>query len=222
MKICSLCTTLVVSALMAGCATPYSETPLATNFPTTKQQKLQAANHWNVIAGDVARQIASRLKDRQPLYVSQAAVKTPFDRVFMNSLVTALVAEGFTVQKSSIGALTVDVDTQAVKFSPDRPQPNFTGVPTALMTGVWALHEGGATAGAALYASVATVDALTWFRSEFSTGATPQTEIIITASVSDASQYLARSTTVYYVADTDDRLYQAPTPTATISLTGGQ
>jgi hypothetical protein len=45
---------LLFLPLFAGCATPYSEAPLATNFPTSKQQKLQAAAHWNVIAGDVA------------------------------------------------------------------------------------------------------------------------------------------------------------------------
>ncbi|MDP2829234.1 MAG: hypothetical protein Q8O37_11590, partial [Sulfuricellaceae bacterium] len=46
-----------------------------------------------------------------------------------------------------------------------------------------------------------------WFQSEFATGDTPQTEIIVTTSVSDASQYLARSTSIYYVADADLRMY---------------
>ena len=74
---------------------------------------------------------------------------------------------------------------------------------------------------------VAGADAYSWFRSEFATGETPQTEIIVTASVSDASQYLARSTSVYYVADSDQALYQAtpqttrPITTPTIGVTGG-
>lgn len=214
---------LVCLPLLAGCATPYSEAPLATNFPTAKQPKLQAASHWNVIAGDVAKQISVGSKDKRPLFVNQSSVKTAFDRAFTNDLISALVADGHTVLKSPAGALSVDVDTQAVRFSPNRPQYNHAGLATALTTGVWALHQAEATAGAVLYAGVASADAYSWFRSEFATGETPQTEIIVTTSVSDASQYLARSTSVYYVADSDQELYQAtPRTTRTIGLTGGQ
>lgn len=46
---------IVGSLVLTGCAAPYTETPLATNFPTSKQPKLQAAAHWNVIANDVAK-----------------------------------------------------------------------------------------------------------------------------------------------------------------------
>lgn len=212
MKTCQVGVAVAMSALVAACATPYSEAPVVTNFLTTKQQKLQAASHWNVIAGDVAKQISAGLKEKRPLYVNQSSAKTTFDRAFSNQLISALVADGFTVQKTPAGALGVDVDTQAVHFSANRPQYKYAGVPTALMTGVWALHSAEATAGAVLYASVAAADAYSWFRSEFATGDTPQTEIIITISVSDASHYLARSTNVYYVADGDSRMYEPPPP----------
>jgi hypothetical protein len=110
--------------------------------------------------------------------------------------------------------LSVDVDTQAVLFSANRPQYNYAGRPTTLTTDVWALHQAEATA---------TADAYSWFHYEFVTGETPQTEIIVTTSISDASHYLVRSTSVYYVADSDQMLYQAtPLTTRTIPLTGGQ
>jgi hypothetical protein len=210
--------------LVMGCATPFSETPLVTNFPTTHQQKLQAAAHWNVIAGDVARQISASLKDKRPQFVNQESVRTDFDRAFSNQLISALVAGGFTVMKTPAGALRVDVDTQAVNFSANRPQYKYAGLPTALTAGVWALHLGEATAGAAFSAAVVSADAYAWFHSEFASGATPQTEIIITASVSDDSRYVARSTSIYYVADTDRGMYEyfppARTQTKTIGVTG--
>ena len=215
---------LLCLPLFAGCATPYSEAPLATNFPTNKQPKLQAAAHWNVIAGDVAKQISVGLKDKRPLFVNQSSVKTAFEHAFTNDLISALVTDGYTVLKSpAAGALSVNVDTQAVLFSANRPQYNYAGLATALTAGVWALHGARATAAAAASAGVVTADAYFWFRSEFATGATPQTEIIVTTSISDASQYLFRSTSVYYVADSDQELYQAtPLTTRTIPLTGGQ
>jgi hypothetical protein len=219
---------LLFLPLFAGCATPYSEAPLATNFPTSKQQKLQAAAHWNVIAGDVAKQISSGLKDKRPLFVNQSSVKTAFDRAFTNDLISALVAEGYIVMRSPAGALSVDVDTQAVLFAPNRPQYNYAGLATAVTAGVWALRDVSLnTAGKVLGAGVAVaagVDAYSWFRSEFATGETPQTEIIVTTSVSDASRYLARSTSIYYVADTDRRMYVYEPPfqvqTKNIGVTG--
>ena len=42
---------------------------------------------------------------------------------------------------------------------------------------------------------------------QFSSGETPKTEIIVTLSVTDQYRYLARSTSAYYVADSDRELY---------------
>jgi hypothetical protein len=221
MKVRTFGATLALTAIVAGCATPYSEAPLATNFPTTKQPKVQAASHWNTIAGDVASQITSKLTERRPLYVAQPTNKAEFDRAFANQLISALVAGGQTVLKSPAGALTVEIDTQVVRFSPDRPQYRHAGTASAITAGVWALHVGEATAGAALATTVIAADAYAWFRSEFASGATPQTEIIVTTSVSDNNQYLSRSTSIYYVADTDKSLYDAA-GLQTLKVTGGE
>lgn len=215
---------LALAAILAGCATPYSEAPLATNFPTSKQPKLQAAAHWNVIANDVAQQLTASLKAKPALpalYVNQATNKTDFDRAFANQLISALVAEGFVVQKSPAGAVVVDIDTQAVSFAANRPQYRYAGAATALTAGVWALHQA-SPAGIAT-AAIIGADAYMWFSAEFATGATPQMEILVTTSVSDGRQYLARNTSVYYVADVDSALYRAPTPAPvrTIGVIGG-
>lgn len=222
MKKCVIPPAIAFAAVLAGCATQFSEAPLATNFPTSKQPKLQAASHWNVIAGDVAKQLALTLKAKPgvpALYVNQSGNKTDFDRVFSNQLISALMTEGFTVLKSPAGAVSVEVATQAVQFSANRPQYNYAGAPTVLAGGVWALHQ--ASAAGIATAAVVGADAYMWFRSEFATGATPQTEIVITASVSDSTQYLARTTSVYYVADSDASLYRAPAPLKTLNVVGG-
>lgn len=161
------------------------------------------------------------LKDRPPLFVNQTAVKTQFDRAFSNLLISSLVADGFTVQKTPVGALNVDVDTQAVQFSANRPKYNYAGLPTALVAGVWALN--GANAATAATVAVASADAYSWFHSEFATGETPKTEILVTTSISNSGQYLARNSSVYYVADSDQALYQSTgLGVRTIPLTGGQ
>ena len=203
--------------VVTGCAMPYSEAPLATNFPTTKQPKLQAASHWNVIASDVAKRMAGRIEPKQPLFVNQSAAKTAFDRAFSSQLISALVAEGFIVSKTAQGALSVDIDTQAVRFTANRPQYKHAGTATALTAGVWALRQGEATGAVALATAIVAADAYTWFRSEFSTGETPQTEIIVTTSVTNNTRFIARDTSVYYVADSDSRLYEFTPPTQVLT-----
>ncbi|MCL2524478.1 MAG: hypothetical protein FWF20_01535 [Betaproteobacteria bacterium] len=217
-------TALALAVALAGCATPYSEAPTATNFSSSKQSKLQAAAHWKIIADDTARQIAAGLGERQALYVNVPEVKSEFDRAFANQLIAALIAQGFVVQKTPQGALNVDIDTQAVRFAANRPQYAYVGAPTLLAAGVWALHSVHWSAAAATVGTLGAVglDAYAWFRSEFATGETPQTEIIVTATVSNREQYLARATSVYYVADADQGLYQAPLPAKSLPLVGGR
>lgn len=222
MRVNTLGAAFVAAALLAGCATPYSEAPLATNFPTTKQEKVQAAAHWDIIAKDVANRIAARLPEKKPLHVVQKTGGSAFDRAFSNMLISSLVANGQTVVKQPADALSIEVDTQVVRFSANRPQYKHTGAASALATGLWALNEVEATAAGALTALVFAGDAYTWFRSEFASGETPQTEIIVTTSVSDGNRYLARSTSVYYAADTDKALYQASLPASRIQVRGGE
>lgn len=206
---------LAAALLATACATPYAEAPLATNFASSKQRKLQAAAHWNVIAHDVAARLSSSLPKNAALFVNQQTNQTAFERAFTGQLRTALLAAGHPVMKTPEGALRVGVDTQAVPFSADRPQYRYAGAATALGAGVWVLHDivrhASSGAGKATLAGLAALDALAWFQSEFASGTTPTTEVIVTTSVTDATQYVALNTSVYYVADADQRLYMSET-----------
>ena len=203
---------LLAVALVSACATPFSETPLATNFPTSKQEKLQAASHWQTITADAALRLSATLPAAltHPLYV-EPVTPTAFNRAVTNQLITWLVNNGHAVTRSPANGakfIKVDVDTQVVAFSPDRAQARYAGVPTALATGAWALSGPSVTGAGAATALIAGADAYSWARSEYANGETPQTEIILNLSVADEDRYLARSTTVYYVSDSDRKLYE--------------
>lgn len=207
----SLTAAATLALLAAGCATPYSPAPLATNFGTTKQQKLQAASHWNTIARDVADKLSARIPTGSRLLVNQHSDASAFERAFASQLTTALVDAGHSVMRTPDGAMRVGVETQAIAFTADRPQHRHAGLATALGAGVWALYDiveyaSNGPAKAAL-ATVAAADAYTWFQSEFASGDTPSMEIIVSASVTDASRYVARTSTAYYVSDSDQGLY---------------
>ena len=221
MKTSRLNTALLMATFSGACASPFSEAPLATNFPTTMQAKVQTAGHWNVIAKDVATQITKGYSDNRPLFVREAATKTAFDHAFANQLVSALVEQGRTVSKSATGALVVEIETQSVSFTANRPQYRYIGAATMLAAGIWTLAAVDATTAGVATAAVAGADAHSWFKSEFASGLTPSTEIIVTTSVSDDSRFLMHGTNVYYVADADRSLYETSTSLQTIRVRGG-
>lgn len=212
---------LTAALLLAGCAMPYSPAPVATNFKSTQQARLQAAGHWGVIARHMAGQLAPALKAnvRRPLYVSSQQ-SSAFAQGVSSHLVTVLVGDGYTVVKvPDVNTLRIELDTQVVAFSPDRPQYKFAGERTALVASMWVLTGIDHTIEWLATAAIAGQDAYSWFRSQFATGATPKTEIIVNLSLADDHRYYARSTNVYYTTDTDRALYDAahqPSKTFTV------
>jgi len=210
-------TAILAALVVGGCAAPYSEAPQAINFPTSQQEKLQAAAHWEVVSTDLAREIMASLPTPLTgnLHVAIPGESSPFTEVMKEELITQLVRGGYPVAKSPDAALSVEIDTQVLKFSAGRGQGRGIGVPTALAAGAWAVRtlstevSGKTTAAATATAGLIGVDLYRWFKAQSAWGATPQTEIVVSVSVADESRYLARATHVYYVADSDRALYDA-------------
>lgn len=186
---------ILAAVLLAGCAAPpYTPTPLATNFPSTEQSKLQAAAHWGAIATHLEKQLVEDMKKgpQRPFFIHENPQATPFQRALTTQIISSLVKDGYVVSRAPAGALRIDLDVQALTFTADRPQyrPSFTN--NMLANGVWVASKQDPTAKS---------------RSAFAPGSTPRTELIITVSVSDQYRYYARSTNAYYIADDDRGLY---------------
>ena len=219
-----------LGVLIAGCAqdpgvhtdaprtsAPHNETPVASNFQTTTQHKLQAGQHWLAISDDTGRWILGALKKNSAcnakdgkcalLYVEPPTPVTEFSRAFHSQLITTLVNQQVTVSKNSGTGLTVNIDVQPVLFTANRPQYRYAGTPVELAPGIWAIRDVTTTTPPNATDVPPTVDTLHWFRSEFAAGQTPRAEVLVTTSIGDQNRYLARTTAVYYVADTDISLY---------------
>ena len=230
---------MVTALFIAGCAIDgglhggvkarypaANEVPVAVNYQTMTQLKLQSAEHWRRAAVDSAEALAKAAR-RPPgaLYVRRGcetsgctprACDTTFNRVFFNEFVTALVNLGYQVTSAeSANVPTVEVDIQAVAFAPNRPQYRYAGQAVALGPGVWALRD--VTSFIEPDGVVVTRtegDDTNWYRAEFAAGPTPQNELVITASVRQQNNYVARNTTVYYTADRDAAHYFCPSERA--------
>jgi hypothetical protein len=229
----------IVTAMLTACATgmysggtanyaPSNEVPIASNFATSTQKKLQAAEHWRRVANHAAARLSTALRAGNAcipktgcvtLYVKRAceasgcireACDTTFNRVFYNDLVTALVAQGYPVSTvPTVDAVVVDIDIQAVSFTANRPQYRYAGEPVEIGPGTWALRDP-----ANLIDAHRTLAPRTegydsnWYRTQFAGGETPRNELVITTSaVSPSKTYLGRDTAVYYTSDSDAQLY---------------
>lgn len=211
----------VALAGLTGCASRYADVPAPTRFENAKQHKLQAAQHWQLIAGHVATQLHGDVKDRlngRPLHVPQPGGEQAFVEGFRDLLTTALVEKGLPVSIDGKDALTVDVRYSAYRFRPERLNSTyFYGDLTALTAGLWAIGEvagaSGVSAGAQLLAVAAGAEGLSWLsneamgRGDRASGPVPRTEIMLTLTVADAGKIVSRKSNIYYTADEEAGLY---------------
>jgi hypothetical protein len=143
---CALVTVLlVVSMVTAGCT---SQIPVATNYPYTEQQKMQAASHWRVLAAEVVGELQRREAPSKitplavyPSFVHEGedralwtttkplgavnegdpSVVIPFKRAYRNFLIAELVNAGYRVVDDGAQAKAlITFDIQLVRQA-DRP-----------------------------------------------------------------------------------------------------
>lgn len=205
---------LLLTAL-AGCAAP---TSMPEDFAPSAQKKVRAAQHWNVIARDVALETRKILEERNlgqhVVDIPRRAAATPFEHAFHDFLTSALLSRGQRLVEHGRGTLSLGYATQVVRHESGRgwmvPGP-FTVLAAGVLVGRnaldnWSSHN----QGAGLLALGAGVDALTG--GHLSDMERTRTELIVTTTLFQGGEILMRKSDVYYLADEDDALYLPPAP----------
>lgn len=220
-RLTTVCALASLGLLLGGCAAPkYADNPNATRFPVSNQQKLQAAEHWHIIAEHMASQLSADLKARgitRPLYITPSTKDYAFVEGFRELMTTAMVAQGWDMRTQPQNALPVDIRYSVYKFRPERAsQVYHYGDVTALVAGIWAVSgivESHLHVGAKALATAASLEGMAWLKNEergdsvISNAPVPRSEIILTAMVTDNGKILARRSNLYYSADEDAGLY---------------
>jgi len=205
---------LLTSILLTGCSSHFSEAPVAGNFLTKKQMKLQSASHWQIVAQDLAEKVRHDYQGNTPVYLEPSADDHPFSRAFHEYLTTALVQQGFTVLKEPADQFyLMTTHLQVVRFQPQRGQPS--GFWHSLASGLWAVDKAKAKLDQQyneaenrfpqppVYSPLYYVD-------EFNHRHTPSHELIITLSLGNVEQHALRRSETYFIADQDLPLYESP------------
>lgn len=206
---------LLCFPLVAGCS-QLAGMPSAEPFPDASLRKAKSAEHWNVIAGDVASQTAG-LRNRpelqgKPLYVSPSGDNSDFSRGFQSMLISKLVNGGMNVATRPEGALQVTYEAQVVRHLAGQGdyQP---GTVAALAGGILVAREiaiGNASSTAKAVGVTAVIAGADLLVAHAKLHSATNTEVIITTSLIDNNKYLMRKTDVYYVEDAEGVMFEAP------------
>jgi len=221
-----------VGLMLSGCFyANTSQTPIATTYPYSEQQRMQAAHHWNVLAQHEATRILQRERVRfRDLYITpthdhglHGYSGGEFERGFRTLLTSELVTRGASVMTEPTDAtaeVRIGVETVTHRDRGFIRPP--VGAFTALTTGIavatipynqWSEPALGLIPGGIL----ADITSGSWTH-------TGNEEIIITTQIVDGERILYSSSNIYYINAGDRRQYaphrvpQAPT-TPTVSIT---
>ncbi|MCK9241135.1 hypothetical protein [Desulfocurvus sp.] len=202
--------------LLAGCQ---SQLPYATTYKMTAQPKMQAAHHWDVLAGDVADRVRAALDDRVELRLLAIDVDTdqapgPFHRVFRELLVSKLVQRGIQVAEHEENQLELVYTVQVLRHGAriQRPVP---GLLTLIGAGIAVSRDvttefiyGAGPAG--LLADVAAGHLASH----------SDQEIIVTTRLAWKNRFVMHASDIYYINDADYRHYGEPLRAAGSGLGG--
>src|SRR5690554_3345052 len=213
---------LIGSTLLAGCfGTHTSQAPIATTYPISEQQKMQAAHHWDVLAQHQADMlIQNDLLKSQPLYVRGADVATPFSTAFDSLLTSQLVSKGAYVKTSPNQAAEVSYKVQVVKHK-DRgyiraPEGSMTALAAGIAVATIPINNWSEPALALIPAAFATDLFSGSWTSEI------DQEVVITTQVSLADQVVYSNSSIYYINPGDFDHYKAPAKTTKTVKVDGQ
>jgi hypothetical protein len=202
---------LTAAALgLQGC---YSALPQALTYPMTTQHHMQAVQHWQMLAEDVADQLAEHKvwKKGMPVYVDGGPDPSPFNQAFTTFLEKELLGRGAMVSEQAEGALLIHYTTQVVPFASDRAQLK-PGTFTLIGAGI-AVSRLDGIGDPAFMAAAAAGGILADVLAGYVTSVT-DTDLLFSVSIYDGALLQYRSTSVYYIDDADGRQYETMTALA--------
>lgn len=214
MKSMKFASIVILAALLGAC----SNQPVGKWQERSQQMKLNAVQHWGLIAEDAVEQTRLAVSSQEsiknrPLYVTDNR-GTHFDRAFRNYMITGLVNAGMIVSDKKEGAVEISYESQVVRHGASFDPSVFgykPGMATAGVAGFWVLRNASTSGLAAgTLAAAAGYDA---FKVTEPTGV----ELLLTTSIVSQNQYLMRNTDAYYIEKADAYLFE---PCKSRSATG--
>lgn len=185
--------------VLPGC---YAKSPLGTGHAIETQRKMMSAAHWDILADDVAEQVAQAMEVREDLLYLPVYVKPPndsaFSRGFHSLVISHMVARGLQVSVEEEDTLLLEYQVQGVSHSRGADNSIPPGTFTALPLGILVARN---VPGVNEFLAAATLAGLAIdFGRGFYAGQ-PPTEIIITSKLHYNNRFVVHDSSIYYLDD---------------------
>ena len=117
-------------AFLAACSTSRFQAPKVSTYPPAWQHRMEAAEHWDILAKDEAAKILTAVKDHtKPIYVEPTTGgDSAFSRAYHEMLLEHLVdGGGLLVTQPMTGGVRVSWSTQVVTYLNQDARPPRPG-----------------------------------------------------------------------------------------------
>lgn len=126
MRFFCLLFSILLLAMASGCTHYYAEAPKPTNFEISQQPMIQAAQHWDLVAEEVAREVDGYIENGQHdvgIYI-KVENPSPFESAYSEYLKGHLTRKCYSICTENDCLLKLTINTQVV----DHPTfPVYTG-----------------------------------------------------------------------------------------------
>nr|AGF93683.1 hypothetical protein FLSS-16_0024 [uncultured organism] len=176
-----------------------SQVPVPTGFNLQTQQKIQAVQHWKILASEVAETIRNRMEEKitklhKSIYVAPSG-NTPFEQAFRDLLISQLIKQGLNVTHKNGDHLLLSFEVETFKHH-DRLKKTSYGTYMTLVPGM-SINRFQDSVGAEKIKG----DPRKNMEAGKYIDELPQREVLITTSLMYKGEFLARDSSVFYIND---------------------
>jgi len=189
--------------VIMGC---FSSVPYQVFHEASTQKKMQAAKHWDILASDVAEQLAITLPKYKEIQATPCIVKssdeTPFGKLFDRLLIAHLIEKGFVIASKHDNAVIIDYSAKVLGHA----ERMYNKVPikyTALGIGVNVARNIYHSSFKSILPLAIPVGVLLDAGTGGYAGNLPSNEVIIYTSLTYNNRIYFQQADIYYINDPD-------------------
>lgn len=207
----------VFAIFTVGCASKNLQYPSATMYPSSSQQKMQAAAHWNILAANEAKLITAKLSGNPLIHISckssscagTNAHSSPFSEAYREFLTSHLVNDGAQVAiQNESGAYNLEYHVQVVTHN-DRgglsPKAGTLSVAGAISYGIYKAANDFSRPARALI-PLAILGDLALYNAVGTSSS--NTEVLVTTKVTKGNRVITSHSSIYYFNAGDVNHYE--------------
>jgi len=207
---------IAASLLLAGCANlgagnRYQPYPQAQYPASGHQDKLQAVQHWDVLAQNEAKLLAQSVPVGSVVRIVEKQGGSSFSSAYRKLLAQHLLAQGLKISHSRNAAdYLLDYEVQVVVHSDRDALRHPAGSFSAVGASAWLIKHAVDNWGDPGLVAVPFFVAADMYLANNRDANTPNTEVLITTSLHRGSMLVQSSNRIYYFNAGDMDLYKPP------------